>query len=181
MRWWPVILLALGFLSCENDIESIRRITFRANDPDQKTTDLSLIYTDSGMAKVHLYARLAESYSKPKRIVTFKDGVRVEFYDESGKISSVLTALYGEIDEESGKMLVRDSVRLFNPKKEQRLETEALYWNRMDSTIVTDKKVMIRTPKSILFGTGLKTKQDFNSYTFYKPEGKIDISEYNNK
>jgi len=163
--------------ACVNDLESIRKVTFKADDPDEKTSELFMTYTDSGYARIRVYAKLAESFTLPQPVIKFKDGVRVEFYNEDGKLSSILTALYGEINETDGKMLVRDSVQLFNPIKDQRMETEVLYWNQKDSTIFTDKMVMIRTPKSLLFGTGVRTRQDFSSYTFLKPRGKIDIEE----
>jgi LPS export ABC transporter protein LptC len=174
----PAFLLMAGmFVSCVNDLESIKKVTFKPNDPDEKTSDLYLTYTDSGYAKIRLYAHLAESFSKPEKVVKFKDGIKVEFYNEDGTLASILTALYGEIHEESGTMLVRDSVRLFNPRKNQRMETEALYWNRADSTIFTDKLVVIRTAKSLLYGQGVKTKQDFSWYEFLKPQGSVDINE----
>lgn len=173
----PAFFVMAGmFVSCVNDLESIKKVTFRPDDPDEKTSELYLTYTDSGYAKIRVYAKLAESFSKPEEIVKFKDGVKVEFYNENGSLASILTALYGEINEEKGTMMVRDSVQLFNPAKNQRMETEALYWNRSDSAVYTDKMVMIRTPKALLFGKGIKTKQDFSYYEFLKPEGRIDIN-----
>ena len=121
----PAFLVIAGmFVSCVNDLESIKKITYKPNDPDEKTTELYMTYTDSGYAKVRLYAKIAESFSKPNPIIKFKDGVKVEFYNENGSLASILTALYGEIDEEKGTMMVRDSVQLINPEKNQRMETE---------------------------------------------------------
>lgn len=171
------IVMAGMFVSCVNDLESIKKVTYRENDPDDKTSELFLTYTDSGYAKIRLYAKLAETFSKPERVVKFKDGVRVEFYNEDGSLASILTALYGEINEEEGTMMVRDSVQLYNPQKNRRMETEALYWNRTDSTIFTDKLVTIRTAKALLFGQGVRTKQDFSYYEFLKPQGRIDIKD----
>ena len=171
------VLMAALCTSCVNDLESIKKVTFLPDDPDEKTSELYVTYTDSGYAKIRVYAKLAESFTLPKPVMKFKDGVRVEFYNEDGSLSSILTALYGEIDEKNGKMLVRDSVQLFNPVKNQRMETEVLYWNRTDSTIFSDKMVMVRTPKSLFFGTGIRTKQDFSTYTFLKPQGRMDINE----
>jgi len=171
------VLMAGMFVSCVNDLDSIKRVTFKPNDPDEKTTELYLTYTDSGYAKVRLYAKLAESFTKPTKVVKFREGIKVEFYNEDGTLASILTALYGEINEEMGTMMVRDSVQLFNPEKNQRMETEALFWNRADSTIFTDKMVSIRTQKALLYGTGIRTKQDFSNYVFLKPQGKLDIND----
>jgi LPS export ABC transporter protein LptC len=162
--------------ACVNDMEKIKQVTFDANDPDEKTRNLKMVYSDSGMAKLKLYAPIAETFTeKDGKIVQFNEGVLLEFYKSDGRLGSSLTAQYGEINETTGKMMVRDSVRMFNTDKKQTMETEVLYWNKKDSTIFTDQLVTIKTPKMLIFGKGLKTKQDFSSYEFLEPQGRIKI------
>jgi len=108
-------------------------------------------------------------------VVKLKDGIKVNFFDDDGNILSVLTALYGEIREQNGTIMVKDSVQLMNYKKNQRLETEELHWNQKDSTIFTEKAVIVRTAEALFFGKGIRTKKDFTSYEFLKPAGKIKI------
>ena len=157
-------------------MEKIKQVTFDAKDPDEKTRQLNLVYSDSGMAKLKLYAPIAETFTRKEgKVVQFNEGVRLEFYKKNGHLGSSLTALYGEINETTGTMMVRDSVRMFNTDKKQTMETEVLYWNRKDSTIFTDQLVTIKTPKMLLFGKGLKTKQDFSWYVFKEPQGRIKI------
>jgi LPS export ABC transporter protein LptC len=86
-----------------------------------------------------------------------------------------LTALYGEIQQERGTMFVRDSVQLYNFGKKQRLETEELFWNQRDSSIYSEKPVVVKTPESVLFGKGIRTKQDFSAYEFLQPRGKMKM------
>lgn len=176
----PVILLVTGILfSCVNDLDTIKKIAYKSTDPDERTSDLNVFYTDSGFAKIEVYAKLAETYSKPEPVVKFKDGIRVKFYNDLGEVVSVLTALYGEIHQNKGLILVRDSVQLFNQEKKQRLETEELFWTQKDSSIFTKKDVVIRTPDALFFGEGVKTKQDFSEYEFIKPKGKIALKNKN--
>jgi LPS export ABC transporter protein LptC len=144
-----VTCLFFFLLSCVNDLDSIKKISYKLTDPDERTSELNVIYSDSGFAKIELYAKLAETYSKPEKIVKFKDGLKVNFFDDEGNVSSILTALYGEIKEQNGTIFVRDSVRLMNNKKNQLLETEELHWNRKDSTIYTDKAVIVRTSEAL--------------------------------
>jgi len=66
---------------------------------------------------------------------------------------------------------------LYNHAKKQRMETESLYWNQKDSTIYTQAAVVVRTPKGVVYGDGIRTKQDFSSYVFLKPRGKMEIDE----
>lgn len=161
--------------ACVNDLDSIRKVTFKATDPDERTTNLKVFYTDSGYARVQIFAKLAETYSKPEPVIKLKDGVKINFFSENGEIVSVLTALYGEIQQERGTMFVRDSVQLYNFNKKQRLETEELFWNQRDSSIFSEKQVVVRTPEAILFGQGIRTKQDFSAYEFLQPRGQMKM------
>ncbi len=163
--------------SCVNDLESIQKVTYDPKAPDEVTKNLRVFYTDSGYARVEVFATLAETYSKPESITKLKDGIKVNFFSADGKIVSTLTALYGEINNTKGTMFVRDSVQLVNYEKKQRMETEALFWNQKDSAIYTTSNVVVRSPDGIVYGDGIRTKQDFSSYEFLKPHGRINMGE----
>lgn len=172
----PASILLAGILfSCVNDLDQIHRVTYDPKAPDEVVKDMQVFYTDSGFAKVRIFANLAETYSLPEAVTKFKDGLKVDFYDSEGEIVSTLTSLYGEIRTAEGKMIVRDSVRLYNYEKDQHLETEELIWNQKDSVIYTEKSVVVKSPKAILYGQGIRTKQGFENYTFLRPTGKINM------
>ena len=163
------------FGSCVNDIDEIKQITFKSTDPEQKTEELYVLQTEGGFPQFKLYAPLAEAYSKPEQVTKFKEGIQVEFFDDNGNPESVLTGLYGEINETKGTMRVLDSVQLYNPARKQTLYTEALYWDQKDSLIFTDKMVMIKSPTELIYGKGIRAKQDFSYYDFFEPQGRISI------
>ena len=167
--------LFIFFTSCVNDLETIKRVTSRSDAPDDVTENLKILHTDSGYAKFELYATLAETYTKPEAITKLKDGLKINFFNDKGEIVSSLTALYGEIDAQKGTFYAKDSVELFNYEQKQRLETEELTWNQKDSSIITDKPVIVYNKKGIMYGDGLKSKQDFSTYEFISPNGTIDI------
>ncbi len=161
--------------SCSNDLDKIKSISFNADSPNEIIRDIKLLYTDSGYARVEVYAKLAETYSQPKSITKLKDGIEVKFYGSNGEVVSILTALYGEISEIDGNMFVRDSVILRNFEKKQQLETEELNWHQKDSSIFTNKNVVVRSEEGLLYGKGIKTKQNFETYEFLKPYGKFNL------
>jgi len=167
--------------SCVNDLDEIEKVTFNEKTPNEVIQDLDVIYLDSGKAKIEVIAKITEIERNQESITKLKDKVQVNFYSSKGEIVSVLTALYGEINFSKGEMFVQDSVKLYNIKKKQSLETERLDWRQKDSLIYTTSKVTIKTPESILYGTGIKTKQDFTYYQFLKPKGKIDLKKSNLK
>ena len=174
----PVVIFTAGILfSCVNDTETIEKITFNDKTPDEVAVDVEMIYTDSGYAQVKITAALAETYSTPEKISKLKDGLKVDFFSDEGKIVSSLWALYGEVNHKTGLIFVRDSVVLRNFQRDQTLETEQLYYNQRDSTIYTDKNITIRRNGKVGTGSGIRTTQSFSRYSVKDPEGEIAISD----
>lgn len=167
----------LVLFSCVNDLEEIQKITFDPKSPDEVTKTLRVYYSENGNARVEVFAEIAENFSKPEKITKLRKGVKVHFFAADGKVVSTLTANYGEINYARKIFFVRDSVQLYNHAKKQRMETESLFWNQKDSTIYTNAAVVVRTPKGVVYGDGIRTKQDFSSYVFLKPRGKMEIDE----
>lgn len=167
--------LFLTLVACSNDMDQIRRVASKPGDPDERTNHLRIFYTDSGYAKLQIYAKVAETFSNPEPVIKMKDSLEVQIFDDNGVLKSVLTAKYGELNQTNGQMYVRDSVRLYNFDKKQVLQTEELHYNQKDSIIYTDKAVVVKTPESIFYGTGLRSKHDFSSYEFIKPNGKVKL------
>lgn len=179
LLFFTLILILFG--SCVNDLEEIQKVTYDEKTPNEVIQDLDVIYLDSGLAKIQVISKITEIQRSPESITKLKDKVLINFYSNKGEIVSSLTAMYGEINFTKGEMYVQDSVKLYNIKKKQSLETERLNWRKKDSTIYTNSKVTIKTPEAILYGTGIKTKQDFTYYQFLKPKGKIDLKKSNIK
>ncbi len=176
----PAFILLAGILfSCVNDLDSIQKVSYDPNAPSEVTKDLHVLYSDSGYARVDIFASLAETYRSPKHITKLREGLSVDFYSLEGEIVSKLTAQYGEIDYTTGLIMVKDSVVLRNIEKKQSLQTEELFWNQNDSTIFTEKNVLITTEGKGITGRGkgLRTTQSFSKYVISNPIGQLNISE----
>jgi len=135
MRFVGIILSLMMFGACVNDLEKIHKITVKNNDPNERVQDLQLVFTDSGYAKVRVFATIAETYYEPKNVTKLKDSLCVYFFDSKGKIETILTGKYGEYYPDEGKMFVRNQVVLLKPALEQKMETEELIWTQADSSI----------------------------------------------
>jgi lipopolysaccharide export system protein LptC len=173
----PVVIFTAGILfSCVNDLDKIQQVTFDDKAPEEVMSDVDVLVSDSGFAQVRIHAALAEVYNVPKKITKLKDGLTVDFFSDNGTIVSTLTALYGEINHNTGLMFVRDSVILRNFKRNQSLETEELFYNQRDSSIYTDRNVIIRRNGKVGTGTGIRTTASFNYYKVKNPEGEAATS-----
>jgi len=178
IKVFPVILVMAGiFFSCSNDMEQVKRITMSPNSPEETSEDFHVIFTDSGFASFELFAGIAETYIEPKKITQFKDGLKVLFFDDLGNVTSILTSIYGEVDEETGNIEVRDSVEFLNIQSKELLKTEVLYWNKIADSIYTDKPVVLRAPDKVITGIGARTNHLMDTLVVYKPQAVI----YSNK
>jgi len=170
-----VIVLLLFGVACTNDLDKIKKITYDPQSPDEISKNLTIYHSEGGYAKFHIFAQHAERYAEPP-ITQIKDSLKIDFFDQDGTVTSTLTALYGEIDHDTEKMYVKDSVKLVNHAADQRtLYTSILYWNQNDSTLYTDKDVRLESPKGVAYGTSLHAKQDFSSYTITNPKGAYEF------
>lgn len=168
-------LVSLLFIlsACVNDLDNIKKVTVSNTDPDERVKNLELLMTEDGYAKVKVFAGLAETYRQPKEITKLKNGINVQFFNEKGKIETTLTGKYGELYPEEGTMWIKNDVTLTNIHLKQVLKTEELFWNQKDSTIFTERLVTIISPQGKFYGDGIRSKQDFSSYEFIHPRGKL--------
>lgn len=157
-----LVTLPLLFISCENDISTVKLIR-----PDQLPSEtgigMELIYSDSGIVKVRVTAPRLERFEQPVHRVILPEGVFVEFFNDSGKVKSWLKADYAVSYEGEEKMEVRRNVVVLNELGE-RLETEQLTWSRKEGKVYTNEPVTIRRKDEIVNGKGLVANQDFSEY-----------------
>jgi lipopolysaccharide export system protein LptC len=68
-------------------------------------------------------------------------------------------------------------VKINNIKKNEKLNTEELFWDASADRIWTKKFVRIETEDQILTGTGLESAQKFSEYELLKPSGFFELNE----
>lgn len=168
---------SITFVSCNNSEKNVKRVEVDENTPSEIIENLHMYYSDSARVKIELIAAYSERSSSLKEQTIFKDSLRLNFYNEKGIKTTTLSALYGEFNDETESIFVKDSVRLYNFDKKQLLKTNSLYWNKKDSTIYTKDTVWVSSPDGIARGRGIETKQDFREYKIMFPEGNLLLND----
>ena len=135
------------------------------NMPIQESWDSKIVFTEKGIIQGILYSDHLRSYEVPKEKLI--DVLRIEFYNKSGKRSSVLTSKKGKIDDITQNMFAIDSVVAVNDSAGIKLETDQLMWRKKDQKIVTDKFVKITSDKEIIEGYGFESDQHLQNYVIY--------------
>lgn len=170
-----ILFICLLLASCKNDPDDIAALVNKNTIQEDKADDVTILYSENGQTKVRLFAKefVRNEVAKPP-FVDMKRSMKVEFFDDSMNVNSVLTAKYARYYEKQGNVLIRDSVVVVN-KKGERLNTEELIWNQNVKKIYTEKFVKVHTPTQIMFGNGLEANEDFSWYVIKNPTGIVQV------
>lgn len=172
----PGILFWCMAASCHNDPKDIKALTDPTSIQEERAHDVVIIYSERGKVQVRLFGHLfiRNEAAKPPYI-DIKEGLRVEFYDDSLHITAVLTARNARYYEQQGNVDIRDSVLVVNNKGE-RLNTQELIWNQNIRRYYTEKPVKITTPTQQLFGDGLDANENFSWYQIKNLKGAVKVN-----
>ena len=84
------------------------------------------------------------------------EGVKVEFYDPEGEVSSVLTSLKGRVDDKRKNLQAYGRVVLRTTEGVV-LETETLHWDNTRGVVWSNDFVTVTRGKEVLTGYGLES------------------------
>ena len=173
------LFIVLSMVSCKNDIKKIKSTLDRSALNAERADEVNIIYSKEGHTKAQLFTKTFNHVQNTTpTYIEMRNGLRVEFYDVSLHVLSTLTSKYGKMFEDTGNVLVRDSVVVTNSKKEQ-LNTEELVWNEKIQKFYTEKFVKISTPTQIIYGDGLESNQNFTEYKITNVKGIIGVNKNN--
>lgn len=169
----PVIVL---FTSCKNDPKEIDALVSKQAIQEDRAEDVTIIYSEHGQSRIRMFATefIRNEIAKPP-YVDMRQGLKVEFFDDSLNVESTLTAMYARWYEGKGNVLIRDSVVVVN-KKGETLRTEELIWNQDVRKFYTEKFVRINTPDQVMYGDGLEANEDFSWYRIKNPKGTVRVN-----
>jgi len=173
-----LFLVPLFFSSCENDPKEIEDWTKKAELREEAKTIESYL-SQSGVMKAKLTAPLMYRYQRDTIYTEFPNTLHVDFYDDSVRVESWLTANYGIYYDNLNKVFLRDSVTVINNEGDT-LRTPELWWDQNTQKFYTDKPARLDGKDKHLTGTqGLEATQDLKVIQFKYPIGPFDIKEGN--
>ena len=173
---FPGILLVVASLaSCTNDPKEIDALTGDHNLKEDIAHNVTIIYSENGQAKVRIYGTefVRNDFAKPP-FTDIRKGLKMEFFDDSLKLESTLTAKYARFYEEKKSVLIRDSI-VVNTRKQEEIRTEELVWNQNVKKIYTEKPVQIKTPTQTMYGDALEAEEDFSLYQIKNLRGSMQV------
>ena len=160
------------FVSCENDLEEIARITFQKDAPQETFKTVTMEYKDSIYTRAILEAPTVNRFYGTNESMEFPDGLKVTFYQPVLQRESQLTSNFGKYYPRAHELEVQGNVVFINFMRQDTLFTESLTWSQLNpdsSKIHTDKMVIIKTKNAVFKSEGLYSNETFGNYVFIKP------------
>jgi LPS export ABC transporter protein LptC len=143
--------------------------------PLREAENVELFYSENDSVKVKMTAPVLYELQDGDR--EFPKGIYLEFYNEFGKLKSILRANHAYFFKKENQWRGRGKVEVKNIESNEQLNTEELFWKPVEKKIFTDKFVTIRQEGDVIYGQGLQANQDMSEYTILKPEGEFEVKE----
>jgi LPS export ABC transporter protein LptC len=162
--------------ACENDPQAIKEWT------EKKVLvevgkNIESYLSQGGKMRAKLVSPLMYRYESDTVYTEFPKTLHVDFYDDSIKVESWLTAMYGKYFENLNKVYLRDSVIVIN-REGDTLRCPELWWDQNRQIFYTDLPARLDgKDKHITGNQGLEATQDLKVIQFKFPTGPFQVKE----
>ncbi len=138
----------------------------------EEAIDVRTYISQGSRMKALLKAPLMLRFQSDTNHIEFPKTLHVDFFDSSGKVESQLSCRHGVYYETLNKILLQDSVVIFNVSGDT-LRTPELWWDQNKQIFFTDKNVAIRKSGNLIYGVGMEAKQDLTEIRIAKVTGTV--------
>ena len=139
--------------------------------PDQESWDATILITKEAHTIGHLKAGKIEKYSK-RNITLLKENIKIDFYNNEGQHSSVLTSEGGKVFDYNQDMVAYGNVVVVSDSG-MTLYTDTLKWDNKRQKIVSDVPIMITTEEGdTLYGDSFISDPNLRNREIINPRGK---------
>jgi LPS export ABC transporter protein LptC len=168
IRWHVAALLLLA--GCGEKTSPAVQALPDLSLPSQESWRSTVYFTDSARIKAVLWAGHIADF-QTRRITLLGDSVHVDFFDELGRHTSLLTARRGKVDDATQDFTAYESVIVVSDSGST-MKTDSLSWTNADRTIHTEAFVDITSPTEHIMGQGFVSDQDLKNYRIFRVTGQ---------
>lgn len=133
--------------------------------PAQESWNAKVFFTDSGRTQAVLHTGHLRVFSGAKETL-LDSNIKVEFFNDLEKVTTVLTAKRGRVDDATQNLFAIDSVVAVNDSG-MTLTTSELMWRNEDRKIISNQFVTILTQAEKIEGYGFESDQSLSNYVIY--------------
>jgi LPS export ABC transporter protein LptC len=157
--------------SCENDVDAVKALGARVGGIDVGK-DVAIYVSNDGKLGAKLTAPLMNRYLEDSsKMIEFPQSIHVDFYKDSNKIESQLSAKYAKYKETENIVYLKEDVVIFNTLGDT-LWCKEMYWDQNTGRFYTEQDVVVKqhNPVAKIFGKGLEANQNLTDIRIFKPQ-----------
>ena len=156
---------AVAFIvySCQSRIKESDNLNFDQV-PSQTVNNMFVVQSENGLLQMRMEADKMERYENDSlSYEIFPEGFAVFGYNEDGLLETEITsdaARHEKVkNQDKETWAAFGNVVVKNIIKQQRMETDTLYWDRKNERIYTDCYVKMYSPDGFMQGYGMESDQ----------------------
>jgi LPS export ABC transporter protein LptC len=168
-----LFLSATAFISCKESIEKTDALRSTDSLATQMVRDMKMVETKYGKVSMRMEALLMESYSllaEPYDI--FPKGIKVMGYTPEGELEIEIMAneAIHKTKNEQEKWEAYGNVVIINHIKNQTMNTDTLYWDKVNQKIYTHVYVRLFSPEEgFMQGIGMESDEKAYNVRVLRP------------
>ncbi|MEB2773785.1 LPS export ABC transporter periplasmic protein LptC [Algoriphagus sp. D3-2-R+10] len=160
--------------SCREDVDASAIEVYKG--PMKSTLNIHLIQSDSAIVRSEIKAPKQLEFANGN--LEFPDGIEIQIFEKDGQLSTTIRADRGYFLKAESTFKGEGDVQVHNLIKDQKLQSEELFWDQIKKIIYTEKFVRIQNGGAFSYGSGFEADETFTNYSLKDPrDGQIEISE----
>jgi len=166
-----LLLLVLFFavIQCGQREDETTGSNTVAEFPDQESWNSTLIITKEGQKVGVVEAKHFQKYNK-KNKTYISEGLKVDFFNDLGQHTSVLTSIGGEVDDGKQDMIAYGNVIVVSDSG-MTLYTDTLMWDNKRQKIISEIPVKITSETDTLYGDSFISDPNLENYEITNSHG----------
>ena len=171
MKYIFLVIILIITIGCINDEKEPALPDSIEEYPDQESWDATILITKEANTIGYLKAGKIEKYSK-KNITLLKEKIKIDFYNNEGQHTSVLTSEGGKVFDITQDMLAYGNVIVISDSG-MTLYTDTLKWDNKKQKIISEVPITITTEEGdTLYGDSFVSDPNLRNREIINPRGK---------
>ena len=162
--FYLIFFIASSVLACREGVYPSTLPKYEG--PINSALDIHIFYSDSAVLRSEIIASKQLEFANGN--LEFPEGIAVQFFDVNGQLETTMRADRGFFLRDQNLYKGEGNVQVKNFPKDQKLQTEELFWNQSERKIYTDKFVTIQEKQTLFNGTGMEADDSFATYRLQK-------------
>jgi len=168
-----VVIIALTS-SCREDVDASALEVY--DGPMNMAINIHLVKSDSAIVRSDIKAPKQLEFANGN--LEFPEGIEIQIFEKDGTLSTTIRADRGYLLKQENTFKGEGNVQVNNLIKDQKLQSEELFWDRMKKIIYTEKFVRVQNGGLFSYGSGFEADETFSNYTLKNPrDGQVPLSE----